>query len=261
MINNMMRCFLILCLVLNSLFCSKNLPVGVKSEKAEQLYKKVIDASAYDMWQKDIAAVGFIWHAQFILDKVSIVHHFFWDKKRGFVEVSWDNIKVQFDKKNLKNTVVFIDKKVITDTKKIKDLTYEAYSFFINDSFWLNPLFTINSPDSEKLYVSDRELLVTFNKGGVTPGDSYLFSLDESYRINSMKMWVSTIPIKGIKVTFEDYILLKKKIPFSTQHSLLGINKLITLDKVKVYKKYPNKKEKKDRFVSLVEVRKISSKK
>ena len=242
---------IIVLLSLTCFSCSKNkVPTGLQNKQAEELYQKVRDTSGYDFWNKEVSAVHYRWHAQIISKRLSIVRDIFWDKKRGLVEVSWKKIKVQFNKKNRNNTIVFVNDVIITDIKEIKKLTEEAYSFFINDTFWLNPLFTINTPDSNKLYLSDHELLVTFNQGGVTPGDSYLFSLDEAYKVKSMRMWVSTIPIKGIKVIFKDYITLEDKIPFSTTRSISVLGKVITLEKIKLYKTYPEPRDGNEKFIN-----------
>jgi hypothetical protein len=41
--------------------------------------------------------------------------------------------------------------------------------------------------------------MVTYSSGGVTPGDSYVWILDESGRPTSWKMWVSVLPIGGLE--------------------------------------------------------------
>src|SRR5690606_38396412 len=50
-----------------------------------------------------------------------------------------------------------------------------------------------------------RALLVTFKTGGVTPGDSYLFAVNEAGQPLFVKMWVSIIPLKGIQFEFKQW--------------------------------------------------------
>ena len=64
-----------------------------------------------------------------------------------------------------------------------------------------------------------KALLVTHTSGGVTPGDSYLWLLDEAYRPTAFKMWVSIIPIGGVKATWEEYKTIEG-VPFATLHQM-----------------------------------------
>ena len=72
-----------------------------------------------------------------------------------------------------------------------------------NDSFWMNPFVKVRDEGVTRKHVeldSDNDgLLMTFSEGGVTPGDSYLIELDSTGLPVSWRMWVSILPIKGVK--------------------------------------------------------------
>ena len=67
-------------------------------------------------------------------------------------------------------------------------------------------------------------MLITYSTGGVTPGDSYLWNLDEKGLPTSYKMWTKIIPIKGISSSWEDWITLDSGAKLSTTHDM-GIMK------------------------------------
>ena len=133
-------------------------------------------------------------------------HHFVWDKKRNFVKVKWENYKILISP-DLKKGQVIAPK----DIKKSKEqeLIKKAHSYFYNDSFWLCAPYKIFDPGTKRELVKTEEgkkaLLVTYTKGGDTPGDSYLWFKGENGKPEKVKMWVSIIPVGGMEFTWENY--------------------------------------------------------
>ena len=83
-----------------------------------------------------------------------------------------------------------------------------ARNYFYNDSFWLIAPFKVRDPGTIREYVNfdgKDALLVTYTSGGATPGDSYLWILDENNRPLSWKMWVSIIPFGGMETSWESW--------------------------------------------------------
>ena len=64
-------------------------------------------------------------------------------------------------------------------------------------------------------------LLVTYTSGGTTPGDSYLWHIDEKGMPASFQMWVAILPIKGLQATWTDWTLTDSGAKLPTFHKLL----------------------------------------
>ena len=73
-------------------------------------------------------------------------------------------------------------------------------------------------------------IMVSYRSGGVTPGDSYLWIMDENARPTHWQMWVKIIPVGGLKTSWEDYQTLYNgaKVASSHQFSLGNIKLEIT---------------------------------
>jgi hypothetical protein len=96
-----------------------------------------------------------------------------------------------------------------------------AYAAWINDSFWLNPVVKAFDPPVERRLVSDEghpAVLVTYKSGGLTPGDSYLWAAGPDGPPAYWRLWVSIIPIKGLKASFEGWTTLRTGAKVSTVH-------------------------------------------
>jgi hypothetical protein len=154
-------------------------------------------------------------------------HDYVWNKKRGLVEVSWGKYKVIIRTDGQLVKAWHKDQPV--SGKKAEKAASKAWFFFCNDSFWLNPLVKLFDDGTSRGIVQLEDgtegLLITYNSGGVTPGDSYLWVLDEDGRPKAWQMWVGIIPIGGLKASWESWVTLSTGAVVATIHDL-GIYKM-----------------------------------
>ena len=62
--------------------------------------------------------------------------------------------------------------------------------------------------------------MVTYTRGGSTPGDSYLWKLQPNGFPESFKMWVQIIPIGGLEATWDDWQLVESGAFLPKSHQL-----------------------------------------
>ncbi len=219
--------------------CSTPLPKGQAGPAAEKLTARVLQGMNHEAWTKGTAAVQWVFGGS---------NRHFWDKARGLIEVRHGDVVVQF-KSDFTKTVVFEDGKRVTGEKAV-EMTKEAYGYFINDGFWLNPAAHILSPGTTRKITQDGKLIVTFASGGVTPGDSYLFTLDKENRIKEMRLWTSVLPVKGARAEFSDYFKSATGVVVAMKHAIFGFIPVNTTD-IKMFAQYPPA-DGKDRFAELL---------
>ncbi|MEM6316456.1 MAG: hypothetical protein AAF960_02240 [Bacteroidota bacterium] len=186
-------------------------PQGIKGPEAEALAQKVLAAIDKPAW-----------------DTTGVIqwtfpggHDFLWDKDRNLVKVNWEDYEVLV---TLDETTGRAWKGGQEVTGEAGDkLVKEAWGYFCNDSFWLNAPAKVFDKGTERSVVTMPEgneaLMVTYQSGGVTPGDSYLWILDDNGLPASYKMWVSIIPIGGMEFTWEDYTTVSTGAKIATQHN------------------------------------------
>ena len=76
-------------------------------------------------------------------------------------------------------------------------------------------------------------LLITYTKGGTTPGDSYLWHFDESGKPRSYQMWVDILPISGLEATWDQWTETESGAFLPTTHKLFFLN--LDMEEVKKF--------------------------
>jgi len=108
-----------------------------------------------------------------------------------------------------------------------KGIIEKAIDYFNNDSFWLVAPYKVFDAGVKRSIVplSDgtNGLLVTYTKGGSTPGDSYLWMLQPNGFPKSFKMWVKIIPIGGIEATWDDWAVMESGAFLPKSHEMVPI--------------------------------------
>jgi len=152
-------------------------------------------------------------------------HHYNWDKEKNFVTASWEDFEVGF---STLVTFGWVKKGgVKIEGEEAKSALAKAYDHFNNDSFWLAAPYKIFDPGTERSIVKTRDgrtgLMVTYTSGGTTPGDTYVWILDENYQPTSVKMWVAILPIGGMEITWENYQVLPSNAMIALRHKAFGL--------------------------------------
>lgn len=170
-------------------------PEGKPGKKAEQLAQNMAQALKQKAWDTTRIVTWTFMHK----------HHYIWDKTRNLVQVKWDNKHVLINPDHKSGKVVLPKG---TSKSKRRALIKKAHAYFYNDSFWLCAPYKIFDEGTRRALVktdSTKALMVTYTKGGNTPGDTYLWFMDETGRPEKVKMWVSIIPVGGVSFTWQNY--------------------------------------------------------
>ena len=196
------------------LFKNEPLPKGEQGKEADALATKMLNALNYEAYE----------NTEKIAWNFRNDHFYKWNKQENVVAISWANYKVILHTNNQKKTEVFIDDKRVENTEIIK----KATDFYNNDSFWLVAPYKVFDTGTERRivkYEGKDALLITYTSGGSTPGDSYLWILNENHLPTSFKMWTNIIPIGGLSATWSDWKNTESGIKLPTKHrlSLFGL--------------------------------------
>jgi hypothetical protein len=190
---------LIVCAALGGMACSEPIPRGIAGPDADGLARRMMQSVDADAWKRTKAIS---WrHA----DRRSHL----WDRRRQLARVQKGDLDIYLDLRT--RTGVVLRDGVRLQGQERDDALREGYEVWANDSFWLtamNKAFDPGTTRSRVSLVDGDALLVQYASGGVTPGDAYLWHLDEDGRPQSWQMWVSILPIGGVSVTWEEWTQL-----------------------------------------------------
>ena len=220
-------------------FINQDIPKGSEGLAAEELCQRIEKQIGIDRW-KSIAALSFVFHG---------AEHFR-DNLRDYREVSWkegnDFYRVQYDKKG--NYLAYRNEVLRTDEDS-KHIYLEAKKRHTNDFFWLQPFLQLRAPGAKLYFVQERALLVHYESGGDTPGDTYLIITDAEAKPLRWQMWASILPIKGMEFSFEAWEKTKSGVSFSIEHSSSIFD--IKITELETYSNYPER-NKRDKFAKLI---------
>lgn len=201
---------LILGIVVIGLVSNEPKPQGTTGPAADALARKMEQAINKAAWDS----------TRYVQWTFAGRNSFIWDRERELVQVNYGKTKVLLRLAN-QTGIVFEDGKQL-DKEAAKGELEKAWAFFCNDSFWLNAPAKAFDAGTERAIVplenGEEGLMITYNAGGVTPGDSYLWILDKNGLPKSWKMWVSIIPIGGGEFSWEAWETLSTGAKVATLH-------------------------------------------
>lgn len=192
----------------------EDLPVGTNPEQADLLAQKMLNALDYEAYQ----------NTNYIEWMFQKRRYYKWKKEKQTCMVYWKDYKVDLNLKDYALSKAYIHNFGV-EGEVGKDLIDKAIKYFNNDSFWLVAPYKVFDKGTKRSVVAldngSSGLLVTYTSGGTTPGDSYLWHLDNQGKPKSFQIWASTIPINGLKATWSDWIITTTGAQLPTLHKLL----------------------------------------
>lgn len=190
---------------------SEDLPKGKQGREADELAQTILEELNYEAFKE----------TKIISWTFAGIHSYEWHKHEDYVIVSSDDYKVKLDLTDYDKSEIISS--IDTDSETLIDICIKNFN---NDSFWLVAPYKIMEENVERRMVNDngdKALLVTYTSGGTTPGDSYLWKVDENNKPTSFKMWVSIIPIGGLEAKWKDWEETQSKAIFSTKKTVFGV--------------------------------------
>ncbi len=202
------------------------LPQGDQGPAAEALARKMLGNLNEVNYQK----------TRFLEWDFNGIHRYKWDRQRKIAEVSWDDYRIELNLDDYSKSLVYRNG-IRLHTEENRETIQKAVDYFNNDSFWLVAPFKVYDKGVERRLVHTEKhgdaLLVTYTSGGTTPGDSYLWLLDEKGFPVAFKMWVKIIPIGGLKAGWDQWKVTETATYLPTGHKLLLFN--LKLNNVRAY--------------------------
>jgi len=196
---------------------NEDLPVGKQGPEADLLAKSMLKALNEEAYL----------NTDYLEWTFKGRNHYKWYKTDNICEVSWDAMTVILDLKNSNDSKVFAGEQEYNGKEK-QDYIEKALAYFNNDSFWLVAPYKVFDKGTERRIVQTEDgkqaLLITYTKGGTTPGDSYLWHFDESGKPKSYQMWVDILPIDGLEATWDQWTETESGALLPTTHKLLVLD-------------------------------------
>ena len=199
---------------------SDELPKGTSGEKADALAQNMLNALNYDQF-KTAKEIHWTFRGK---------NTYKWDMQRHVVDVFWDDYQVTYTTKDRQTSKAYLNGESLEGDAKTKAITY-AVDNFNNDSFWVVAPFKVFDGGTTRSIVEEegkQKLLVRFSSGGTTPGDAYLWELDQQFRPVAFKMWVSILPFDGLEAQWSDWQKTRGGFLLPHQKTVFGLEIPIT---------------------------------
>ncbi|MGK0254003.1 MAG: hypothetical protein ACI9OE_001489 [Mariniflexile sp.] len=193
---------------------NEDLPTGIQGDEADALAYKMLNALDYDAFEKT-NTIEWTFKRR---------HHYKWEKDKNTCDVYWKEYRVNLNLKKPSQNKAYVHSFKV-DGDLAHGLIEKATKYFNNDSFWLVAPYKVFDKGTERRLVTlnnkHKALLVTYTSGGSTPGDSYLWLLNNTGKPKSFKMWTSLLPIDGLEATWADWTTTESGAQLPTFHKML----------------------------------------
>lgn len=205
---------LLLIVSVAGLIYHEEIPKGEAGAKAESITDKMWEAVGKNAWDS-LPYISWTFADQ---------NNYVWDKQNHRGSIAWDDYQVKLDLNKVEGIATKGNRELKGEKKK--EAIDKAWELWCNDSFWLNAPVKARDNGTERYYLKHNgrdALLVQYTSGGVTPGDAYLWVLDENGLPEYYKMWVSIIPIGGVKASWAEWKDMSGAL-IATEHKIGPLN-------------------------------------
>lgn len=201
-----------LAVVIAAVALSEPRPVAPPGPEADALARRMEAAIGADAWART-GAVRFTFAGR---------HRWLWDRFGGRARLERGDRRVLF--RTADRHGVAFEEGVPLRGAALDAALADAWTAFCNDTFWLNPLVKLFDPGTQRALLPSappgaaRGLLVTYESGGVTPGDAYLWHVGADDRPVAWQMWVRILPVGGLRMGWGGWQTLATGAVVSTRH-------------------------------------------
>ena len=204
---------LILILFIGYLILNESKPVGTPSPEADELARRVEQAMNKVAWDTT-KTVSWTFRGE---------NNYEWDKEAHVVNVTWGENEVILEPASQSGVVISGENYTAEESTALIKVAWDNFN---NDSFWLCAPYKLFDPETERSLVAFKDgrkgLMITYTSGGTTPGDSYVWIVDENYMPVAIKMWVKILPIGGMEFSWENYKTLSSGAMVAQDHWFFG---------------------------------------
>jgi len=207
--------FLLLAFLVLKLVYNDDIPQGETGKHADELAYKMLEAINHEQFT-ETKEIHWIFRG---------VNRYEWKLQQDLVDVYWEDYQVSLQTKMPNKSSVYRNNQELKGEEKKEAIAY-ATKNFNNDSFWLIAPHKIFDKGTKRQLIEEdgqQKVLVTYSSGGTTPGDSYLWELDENYQPVSMKMWVSILPFDGLEAQWTNWQMTEGGFPLAEKRTIFGI--------------------------------------
>jgi hypothetical protein len=192
---------------------SEKLPETTPTESADVLAQDVMMKLGKEGWDT----------TKFLKWTFRTDNSYFWNKEQNLAIIEWGEMKVYMNLDSVDGIAYKNDQ--LVPKEETKHCINKAWEYWCNDSFWLMAPFKMNDPGTvrsivENVEIGEKGLMVAYESGGVTPGDTYLWLLDKNNRPLGFKIWVEILPVKGLFASWENWQSFDPGFELATHHKI-----------------------------------------
>ena len=211
---------LLLVLVGALLLADRPRPEGQYGSEADVLAHRMLEAVNDAAWQQT-GAVRWDFGGR---------QQHLWDRERQLARVRWQDAEVLLDL-TTQEGIARRGGEEVTGAEA-EELLAQAWSHWCNDSFWLNPVSKVFDSGTRRSLVDvgdgEQGLLVEYEEGGVTPGDTYLWFVGKDGLPTRWRMWTQILPLGGVEASWQGWITLDSGARVATHHDIFFLDLVLS---------------------------------